>query len=163
MKRPGPIQRKTPMPQRTAPLARTPFRRTPGPLSTEAAAESTAPRRSQSAPARGKRINAVNAQRRAAEFARCFGSDARVKWMKAKPCLVCGRTPSENAHTHTAGMSYRADVCHIVPLCADHHRTGPDSFHELGSANAFDARHGTDLFAAAARLAAEWDRRTRPR
>ena len=59
-----------------------------------------------------------------------YGSRERVLWVKTLPCLVCGVSPSENAHVRTrgAGGTYKD----IVPLCFTHHREihsiGNDSF-----------------------------------
>ena len=148
------LPRRKPMPPRKAPL------RPGGPLSREATLERKTALRRGKPLNRHARINARNAERRAAEFERAFGGADRAAWVKRQPCLVCGRRPSENAHTHSAGMGYRADARHVVALCARHHRTGADSFHALGSARAFDAHHGTDLHAAAARLDAMWREHT---
>jgi hypothetical protein len=73
-----------------------------------------------------------NKKRQAVEFARTFGSVARVRWIKSLPCLACllvDRIYSggkiENAHVadpgHEKGGSRRANHRGIVPLCERHH------------------------------------------
>jgi hypothetical protein len=68
----------------------------------------------------GKRIKAK--PRTKAERTRIYGPPGRVEWMQRQPCLVCGRTPSVNAHTVTGGTGRKADADTIVPLCDPHHR-----------------------------------------
>jgi hypothetical protein len=76
-------------------------------------------KRKTSMPPRVSRIPRVNRQRREKEFAREYGSDERVKWIKKQRCIGCGGLPSENAHTVTGGMGRKADANTIVPLCGD--------------------------------------------
>jgi 5-methylcytosine-specific restriction endonuclease McrA len=68
-------------------------------------------------------INKVNPVRRAREFARCYGSKARVAFIKTLACVVCGATPSDNAHIHgsKAGMGRKGPYTDIVPLCRSCH------------------------------------------
>lgn len=68
-------------------------------------------------------INKVNPVRRAREFARCYGSKARVEFVKTLACGVCGTTPSDNAHIHggKSGMGRKADHTDIIPLCRQCH------------------------------------------
>lgn len=72
--------------------------------------------------ARGARIKAVNRKRRQTEFARCYGSRARVAFVKGLPCIVCFMSPSDNAHTVTDGMGRKAAYTAIVPLCRRCHQ-----------------------------------------
>lgn len=61
--------------------------------------------------------------RKPSEFARIYGSRARVKWVKSLACCYCkASAPSHNAHTETGGMGYKADANTIAPLCAHCHR-----------------------------------------
>jgi hypothetical protein len=78
-----------------------------------------------------KKVKRRNAKRRQTEFARCYGSRARVQFVKAMPCCYCnaisplfGMTAgkSDNAHTENGGMGWKADYTTIVPLCRPHHR-----------------------------------------
>jgi hypothetical protein len=94
-------------------------------------------------------------KRKPSEFARIYGSRERVQAIKALRCEACWkyRGPSENAHIKTGGTGRKADFAFIVPLCRGHHRTDTDSLHNLGSVEAFDAKHGTNLKARAAFLA----------
>ena len=59
--------------------------------------------------------------RTAGEFARIYGSKARVRWVKAQPCVSCGEGPCQNHHTQNGGLSRKSDYVHIVPLCAHCH------------------------------------------
>lgn len=62
-------------------------------------------------------------KRSASDFARVYGSKARVAWVAAQPCVVCGRGPCENAHITSGGVGRKADFTQIVPLCPSCHRT----------------------------------------
>lgn len=63
-----------------------------------------------------------NKERRRSEFARCYGSKARVAWVKRQPCVWCGvGGENENAHTVNGGKSRKGDYTTIVPLCRTHH------------------------------------------
>lgn len=100
------------------------------------------------------RPKARNAKRKAKEFARAYGGGERVTFVRALPCLVCGRAstaPCENAHIVTGGMGRKADAALIVPLCSPHHQ----SLHARGRAP-FEDRYGVDLGAAAVETEAKW-------
>lgn len=60
-------------------------------------------------------------KRSASEYARIYGSEARVEFVKAIPCVGCGRSqpfvPIENAHIENDGLSRKAHYTKIVPLC----------------------------------------------
>lgn len=64
----------------------------------------------------------VRRRRTKKDFARIYGSKARVEWVKRQPCVACGVVGySENAHVAPkgeAGTGYKADAKWIVPLCA---------------------------------------------
>lgn len=101
----------------------------------------------------GKRARIRPKKRSPSEFARIYGSKARVAWVKAQPCIAahfgCGGA-IQNAHIVTGGMGRKADARWIVPLCGFHH----DQMHRNG-ARWFTAVYYTDLPA----LAAETDHR----
>ena len=61
-------------------------------------------------------------KRTASDFARVYGSKARVAWVVAQPCLVCKGGPCENAHIKSGGVGRKADYTQIVPLCQKCHR-----------------------------------------
>jgi hypothetical protein len=88
-------------------------------------------------------INPRNKDRRAREFARAYGCEDRVLFVKhGLRCVApyCYRTTCDNAHIEGGGMGRKAHYTKIVPLCsglAGHHA----QFHELGSKAAFEARH----------------------
>lgn len=90
----------------------------------------SAPIRRSSKPIKRSRVRPRNAKRRTSEWARAYGSKARVQWVKSQPCILCGERPSENAHIRTGGMGRKADACLIVPLCRTHH----EGFHRFGKA-----------------------------
>lgn len=85
-------------------------------------------------------IRARNAKRRAAEFARAFHSEERVRFVRSQPCAACLKFGEiENAHIEGGGASRRADYTKIVPLCRTCHR----QMHRMGL-DTFLARHGLD-------------------
>ena len=68
-------------------------------------------------------INKTNPVRRAREYARAYGSKARVKFVKALGCFQCGAAVAENAHLHgsKSGMGRKGPYTDIVPLCRTCH------------------------------------------
>lgn len=116
------MKRKTPLPRPTKPIARSAIK------------------------PRTKRPKARNVKRHAGEWARAYGSKARVAFVKSLACRVsgCMDGPVENAHTVNGGMGRKADANTIVPLCRAHHRFlhqhGPVAF-----AASFPLRHGWTL------------------
>lgn len=96
-----------------------------------------------------------NPKRRKSEFARAYGSEERVAWVRGQTCIVqaseCRGQPIENAHTTTGGMGRKADAKSIVPLCRLHHR----ELHQ-GGGRTFAAKYRLSLTAAAARIEREW-------
>jgi hypothetical protein len=78
---------------------------------------------------RRKKIKAVNPSRREKSFARCYGSRARVAWVKSQPCAWCVlrglvriSRPSDNAHSEGGGgMGRKADYTTVLPMCRRHH------------------------------------------
>jgi hypothetical protein len=89
-----------------------------------------------------------NAKRKPSEFARCFGSKARVQFVKSLPCCVTGRRGGiDNAHVirdGSEGMGRRGGFACIAPLRHELHsllHTSPARFTE---------RYGTPDFAKAA-------------
>ena len=56
-------------------------------------------------------------------------------------------------------MGRKADADITAPLCAAHHRTDDHSFHNLGSARAFEQHWNVDLSLAAAEYARRWQQR----
>ncbi len=60
--------------------------------------------------------------RRAREFARAYGSKARVQFVQSIPCVLCARTPSVNAHIKSqSGMGRKGDYTTIAALCYECH------------------------------------------
>jgi len=138
----------------------------------EAGVSPFAPTLSRKAPMkRGGRIKPSNTKRRGKEWARAYGSEERVLWVRWRPCVVCRRGPCENAHVQTGGAARKADARHVVPLCDRSQpvyaiRVGPavvwipaggchSWLHALG-AKSFQEATGVDLNAAAAETEAAW-------
>lgn len=85
------------------------------------------------------RPNPVNRKRRAKEYARCFHSKERRKFVQSLPCCACGKMPtkycpSDNHHIKSDGTGRKSAYTNIVPLCrVDHalvHSIGRTSFEE---------------------------------
>lgn len=92
-------------------------------------------------------------KRTASEYARIYGSRARVLWIKSLACACgCGETPCENAHTVTGGMQRKADADTIAPLRPACHRRYDQHKPPFDTDAARQAVKDV-----AARLAAEWD------
>ena len=90
-------------------------------------------------------------KRRKKEWERAYGSYERVWWFRQCNCLVCGRLPSQNAHTKNGGMSMKGPASSIVPLCSRHHR----ELHDTGR-RTFEAKYKVDLASAAEKWDARW-------
>ncbi len=104
------------------------------------------------APQRKTRVKPRNAKRKAKEFDRAYGSEARVEWVKRQRCVACGLEGySENAHVSGGGVGRKADAAKIIPLCIWCHRRQ----HEMG-AGTFAIRFSLDLRALAAETERAW-------
>lgn len=102
-------------------------------------------------PKRGKAA-IVRRRRTKREFARIYGSKARVKWVQSLPCLLCENTPSQNAHIETGGTGRKADYDKIVPLCYWAHRL----LHTMGRST-FERCEKIDLAYHAAATQRQWE------
>lgn len=102
-------------------------------------------------------------KRSASEFQRIYGSRERVEFVKALPCVGCGRdwehtrVPIDNAHIENGGVGRKADYTKIVPLCS---RTAPkfschDRFHRHGRED-LEMWAGINLETAAAETERLW-------
>lgn len=108
MKRPGVLTRKTPMPRGSGSLSRS------------------------GRPQRKTAMRKRNPKRRVSEFARCYHSRERVRFVKGLACVACvalhplfvfvKNGERDNAHTVTDGAGRKAGYETIVPLCRSHHR-----------------------------------------
>lgn len=88
-----------------------------------------------------------------------------LKWLRLKPCCVCGRAaPSEAAHLRmgnidigkrATGMAEKPSDFWAMPLCSYCHRTNTNSQHNLGEI-AFWKAVWIDPFALAIKLYAEF-------
>lgn len=86
------------------------------------------PLRATSTLERTTRLRPRNAKRSLANWKRAYGSEERVQMISRMPCLLCGSTPSQNAHVETGGKGRKADASTVIPLCAachmEHHTQG---------------------------------------
>lgn len=113
-----------------------------------------------------KRIRARNPKRQRQEFARAYGSEARVEWVKSQPCAVCrvgGYT--ENAHcppkSHAGGTGRKADSRFIVPLCGDRIGTiGCHGMYDRLGRSVLVAAYNVDFDALAADTERRWQLET---
>jgi hypothetical protein len=95
-----------------------------------------------------------------------FDRSAKFRdFVRGHSCLLagwrneeCGGV-TEFAHITTGGLQTKGSDYFGVHLCSQHHRTGRGSYHKLGSVEAFDSVHGTDLWRVNAELLAEYIRR----
>lgn len=63
-------------------------------------------------------------------------------FIRTQTCICCGTCDFvEAAHTDTGGASMKGDDRRTIPLCADCHRLRDDSWHGLGSRDAFEEVH----------------------
>jgi hypothetical protein len=78
-----------------------------------------------------------------------------LAWIRTQPCCVCGSTQRiEASHTGPHGIGQKSPDSSAIPLCAKHHRTGPDSYHRLGPRK-FSGKHNLDIRAIVRRLNAK--------
>lgn len=74
-----------------------------------------------------------------------YRSSKYLAWIRSLPCVICRVTRNiEAAHTGPHGMSQKSPDISAIPLCAYHHRTGPTSYHQLGSRK-FQQVHKLDI------------------
>lgn len=92
-----------------------------------------------------------NVDRAAKTFARAYGSVERVEWTQRQPCVRCGNSPCEVAHTHTGGMGRKADQNRTIPLCPPCHR----QLHQMGAIS-FEAMTHLDLLAESDKTQHAW-------
>lgn len=76
-----------------------------------------------------------------------------LAWIRTLPCILCAPPTltrlvlTEAAHTNALGprgISQKASDFSAIPLCAEHHRKDPDSYHRLGEKR-FTLQHRLDL------------------
>lgn len=83
---------------------------------------------------RGGKVKPVNRKRKVASFARNYESQARVRWVKSRRCVVpfCTGGPCVNGHVRTGGMGRKGPSNEIVPMCRYHDEVytneGPETF-----------------------------------
>lgn len=84
------------------------------------------------------KIKPVNKKRKTKNFKKHFHSEEFVIWIKNRPCVVCGLTPSDTAHikSRISGGYIR----NVVPLCRTHHTES----HTIGL-KSFEEKYSIDL------------------
>lgn len=71
----------------------------------------------------------------------CFKNSKYEKWIRSKPCLICGMEPVQGHHLEHA----RRNCYLLLPLCVEHHLNGfPYSYHEL-ERDRFEEHHRVNL------------------
>lgn len=80
-----------------------------------------------------------NVERHEREWVKQFHSEAFVRFTHDRPCVRCGRTPSDPHHEplRSQGGTWK----NVSPVCPDCHTLGPDARHNT-SAEAFWASVG---------------------
>lgn len=104
-------------------------------------------------PPRTTRVKARNPKRHAKNQLRAYGPAERREWIASQSCSVpmCPRTPCENAHTASGGVSRKADADTVIPLCRYHH----GELHQHGAVS-FQRVHRLSLAACAEATARAW-------
>jgi hypothetical protein len=78
-----------------------------------------------------------------------------LQWIRTLPCSVCRTTRQiEAAHTGPHGIGQKSSDLSAIPLCSRHHRTGDDSYHQLGPRR-FAEVHYLSIGAIVVRLSAK--------
>jgi hypothetical protein len=97
-----------------------------------------------------------------------FDVDATFrKFVSGHACILSGSRNhecggiTEFSHLTNGGRGRKGSDYFGVPMCTNHHTAGPGAYHRLGSVEAFDQTHGTNLWRTAAEMLAEWIRRGR--
>lgn len=96
--------------------------------------------RSARAQASSKASKAARRKRRAAKR-----DPQYLAWLRLQPCAVCLKrggtlqnaaliqgSPTEAAHVGERGLGQKCPDREAIPLCGEHHRTGPLAHHVLG-------------------------------
>lgn len=100
---------------------------------------------------RKRKVKKVNKKRRVSEWARAYGSKARVEWIKAQPSVASGLGPCVNAHVKNGGAGRKADAKWIVPLTDQEHK----ELHRVGI-DTFEKEHWLELEYFAQKTEADW-------
>lgn len=84
------------------------------------------------------------------EYDRIYGGKAKVDWMHAQPCHICGvRSGIQCAHAGNGGIGRKAGHERTVPLCWRCH-------HAYGTRYAFQRHTGQDMIEVALSYEARW-------
>ena len=79
------------------------------------------------------------------------------RFIRSLPCACCGSCRGvEAAHQGPHGLGQKSSDLSAIPLCRDHHRTGPNAYHKLGPV-AFSEVHQLDVTRLILRLNAAYE------
>jgi hypothetical protein len=86
---------------------------------------------------------------------------AYLRFIRRQPCCVCGKSWGvEASHTGPHGLGQKSPDESCIPLCWIHHRTGRDSYHNLGRIR-FSETHKLNILAISLRLISEHESKNR--
>jgi len=91
-------------------------------------------------------------------------SQEYLNFIRYQPCLVCviriqrQETRTEASHTGPHGLGQKSSDLTAIPLCAGHHRTARDGYHQMGPVR-FQEHHGFSIPEAIERLNTMFDAR----
>lgn len=72
-------------------------------------------------------------------------NEAYLKWIREKKCVICGSPYVEASHIGTGGMGTKVTDYFVLPMCAEHHRTGKYSYHRMNMGR-FSDYYGVNLY-----------------
>jgi hypothetical protein len=81
-----------------------------------------------------------------------------LRFIRGLPCSCCeSQRGIEAAHMGPHGMGQKSSDLSAIPLCRKHHRTGADSYHELGPVAFAEAHPKLDVTRLIVRLNAAYE------
>jgi len=87
--------------------------------------------------------------------------EAYKRFIRSFPCIVCrGTRWIEAAHFGMHGISSKSSDLNTLPVCRQHHRTAPLSYHKLSPAK-FALAHNLDIAGLTAEFNNLWESKQR--
>lgn len=88
-------------------------------------------------PDKGTGSTSLTRARKAKRFKEQFGPPGFVEWMKARPCVKCGKVDwrdgkPDNAVHHDPTRGSGGTWTDTTSMCRDHHTAGPGARHTVG-------------------------------